>query len=220
MHDSVKKAADANDIKSLKYIFVDALDVDPTFEYYQEDYDYVKTKGLFEPHRELSGLNDNTSTWNMDYWKKIKLDLPKNFSEKRLMHMREVAKVVYAEKIRRFQSAVAEKSQPISAPPPMTTPMSAPSPASVQAANLSTIPSVSEIGEKQAAENRRFEERKRQFAEEENKRRAQRASARQAAPFPMGGNTPKKASGDVPTRWIVGAGVGIAVLITILLLRK
>lgn len=219
MHDSVKKAADANDVKSLKYIFVDALDVDPTFEYYQEDYDYVKEKGLFEPHQELSGLNGNTSTWNMDYWKKLKLDLPKNFSEKRLMHMREVAKVVYAEKISRLKSAATEKSQPILAPSPMTTPMSASSTESVQNAS-SPVSSVPTIGEKQAAANRKFEERKRQFAEEENKRRAQRASARQAAPYPMGGNAPKKASGDVPTRWIVGAGVGIAVLITILLLRK
>ena len=50
MHTEVKKCVADNDIKGLRYIFADALDVDPTFEKYKEDYAYCKTiNGFFEP---------------------------------------------------------------------------------------------------------------------------------------------------------------------------
>lgn len=96
----IRKCVDANDIKGLRYIFVDCLDVDPTFEKYRSDYEYcANMDGLFEPYRELTPLSLDKAAWDMNYWEQLKLDLMKNFSQKRFEHMREVAKVVYAEKI-------------------------------------------------------------------------------------------------------------------------
>ena len=45
----------------------------------------------------------SSENWNEKYWVQIKMDLMKNFSEKRFSHMREVAKVIYAEKIKRLE---------------------------------------------------------------------------------------------------------------------
>lgn len=102
MHAEVKKYAENRDIKGLRYIFVDSLDVDPTFEKYREDYEYCrKVPGLFEPHRELTPLKSNQSQWNLSYWEKLKMDLMENFSEKRFAHMIQAAKVVYADKVAR-----------------------------------------------------------------------------------------------------------------------
>ena len=96
----IRKCVDANDIKGLRYIFVDCLDVDPTFEKYRSDYEYcANMDGLVEPYRELTPLSLDKAAWDMNYWEQLKLDLMKNFSQKRFEHMREVAKVVYAEKI-------------------------------------------------------------------------------------------------------------------------
>lgn len=100
MHEDVKRYADSNDIKGLRYIFVDCLDVDPTFEEYAEDFEYCKNKaGLFEPHRELAPMTENQRLWNDRYWVQLKTDLLKNFSRERFGHMRQVAQVVYADKI-------------------------------------------------------------------------------------------------------------------------
>ena len=99
----VKKCADSHDIKGLRYIFVDCLDVDPTFEKYKSDYEYCKPiDGLIEPHQDLNGLIFEQNKWNRDYWEQLKLDLMKNFSEKRFEHMIIVAKVVYSDKIDRL----------------------------------------------------------------------------------------------------------------------
>ena len=96
----IKKCVDSHDIKGLRYIFVDSLDVDPTFEKYSEDFSYCKTlSGFFEDHQELTGLVSDSSRWDMEYWNQLKMDLMKNFSEKRFEHMLCVAKVVYADKI-------------------------------------------------------------------------------------------------------------------------
>lgn len=104
MNTEIKKCADENDIKGLRYIFVDCLDVDPTFESYKEDYEYCKNlKGLFVEYEEITPLKNNSSGWNEDYWVKLKVDLLKNFSEKRFFHMIKVAKVVKADKVRRLQ---------------------------------------------------------------------------------------------------------------------
>lgn len=104
MNIEIKKCADQNDVKGLRYIFVDCLDVDPTFESYKEDYEYCKRiKGFFVDFEDITPLRTNSSDWNEDYWVKLKVDLLKNFSEKRFLHMIEVAKVVKADKIRRLQ---------------------------------------------------------------------------------------------------------------------
>ena len=95
-----------------RYIFIDALDVDPTFEKYRDGYEYCKKiDGLFEVHQELSGLNQNEAGWNIEYWDQLKIDMRKNFSEKRYVHMMQVAKVVYAEKIKRL---VKERGEALS----------------------------------------------------------------------------------------------------------
>lgn len=99
----IKKCADKHDIKGLRYIFIDALDVDPTFEKYRDGYEYCrKIDGLFEVHQELRGLNPNEAEWDDGYWARLKVDMMENFSEKRYAHMIQVAKVVYAEKIKRL----------------------------------------------------------------------------------------------------------------------
>lgn len=101
----VRKCAETNDIKGLRYIFVDCLDVDPTFEKYKEDYNYCKNiPGLFDVHADLSGMTSDSKKWNASYWDQLKLDLMKNFSKERFEHMIRVAKVVYAGKIERLLS--------------------------------------------------------------------------------------------------------------------
>lgn len=101
----IRKCAEANDIKGLRYIFVDCLDVDPTFEKYEEDYNYCKNiPGLFDAHANLSGMISDSKRWNSSYWDQLKLDLMKNFSKERFEHMIHVAKIVYADKIARLTS--------------------------------------------------------------------------------------------------------------------
>lgn len=103
MNTEVKKCADSNDIKGLHYIFVDCLDVDPTFEKYKDDYEYCKKiTGFLENHVELTPFLSRGS-WNKSYWDQLKIDLLKNFSERRFSHMREVAQVIYSDKIVRLK---------------------------------------------------------------------------------------------------------------------
>ena len=99
----VKKCADSNDIKGLHYIFVDCLDVDPTFERYATDYEYCKSiVGFLEPYTNITPIRSKDG-WNKQYWEQLKLDLMKNFSDVRFNHMRDVARVIYAEKIERLK---------------------------------------------------------------------------------------------------------------------
>ncbi len=103
MHQDVKECADKGDIKGLRYIFADCLDVDPTFEKYEQDYEYCKNiPGLFEPHKELEPLKQDENSWNEAYWIKLKTDFMKNFSLVRFQHMRQAAQVVYKDKIIRI----------------------------------------------------------------------------------------------------------------------
>lgn len=107
MHNNVKLAVDNGDTLSLKYIFCDCLDGDPTFEKYQEDYDYcVRNNALFEAHRELHPMV--TSHVDEEYWVQLKNDFMENPSKERLAHMREVAKILYRDRIARIQ---AEREQ-------------------------------------------------------------------------------------------------------------
>lgn len=99
----VKKCAENHDIRGLRYIFLDCLDVDPTFEKYREDYEYCKSvSGMFERHQELSGISQDRRDWTKKYWEQLKLDLMKNFSQLRFEHMIDVARVVYADKVARL----------------------------------------------------------------------------------------------------------------------
>ena len=100
MSSIVKKCADSGDIRGLHYIFVDCLDVDPTFEKYKSDYDYCKNiSGFLEPYQELTPFTYDKNNWNTEYWQRLKTDLTKNFSDERFQHMIQVASVIYADKI-------------------------------------------------------------------------------------------------------------------------
>lgn len=112
----IKKFAESRDLKSLKYIFVDSLDVDPTFETYKDEYNYCKSiPGLLEQHIELTPFTGDESSWNEAYWTKLKMDLLKNFSDRRMTHMREVANVYLDEKAQRIRAerirSAAERHQ-------------------------------------------------------------------------------------------------------------
>lgn len=103
MSSIVKKCADSGDIRRLHYIFVDCLDVDPTFEKYKSEYDYCKNvNGFLEPYQELTPFTYDKNNWNMEYWQRLKTDLTKNFSDERFQHMIQVASVIYADKIARL----------------------------------------------------------------------------------------------------------------------
>ena len=103
MNTEIKKYADCSDIKSLKYIFVDALDVDPTFVRYEEEYNYCKSiPGLLETHVDITPFRTNKIDWTEEYWISLKMDLIKNFSDRRMSHMREVAKIFLADKVQRI----------------------------------------------------------------------------------------------------------------------
>ena len=100
----INRCIENNDMIGLRYIFLDCLDVDPTFEKYKEGYDKVKTiDGFFENYVELHPLVDEKEKWNEDYWIQLKNDLRENFSEKRFMHMRKVAKVYFSDKISKLE---------------------------------------------------------------------------------------------------------------------
>ena len=106
MHNNVKLAVDNGDTLSLKYTFCDCLDGDPTFEKYQEDYDYcVRNNALFEAHRELHPMV--TSHVDEEYWVQLKNDFMENPSKERLAHMREVAKILYSDRIQRIRAEKA-----------------------------------------------------------------------------------------------------------------
>ena len=110
MHKQVKEFLAKGDIRGLRYVFLDSLDVDPTFEDYQEDYDNCKKVSVFfEKHHELTTFADRAQ-WNNDYWQRLKRDLEKNFSRERFEHMKAVAMVVYADKAARLLNERKKKA--------------------------------------------------------------------------------------------------------------
>lgn len=101
---AVKKYADEGNVRRLRYIFRDSLDVDPTFEAYYESYRYCdKVSNLFDEHKELHPMMDNQELWNMQYWQQLSIDLMNNYSRERFEHMIRVAPIVYAEKVKCLQ---------------------------------------------------------------------------------------------------------------------
>ena len=119
VYEIIKGHADRGDRESLKYVFVDALDVDPTFARYEDGYNYCKSiPGLLENHIELTPFIYDSIQWNESYWTKLKRDLEKNFSDRRMSHMRDVAQIFLAEKIQRIQAerTVTKPSNPVATP--------------------------------------------------------------------------------------------------------
>lgn len=200
MDSKIKKIADSGDINSLRFIFIDSFDADPTFEKYKEDFEYCKNiPGLFVPHKELTPFTSDQSKWDEDYWFKIKMDMEENYSIERFNHMKEVAKVFYADKIKRLiaeRAAKAEvKTQPAANPVmPESKPL-APNPTAAEAK-----PPVSRT-EPVSSNARRYERVVKTYSEPSNTQTNQsyqrQANAPQTQRTPSNGNSPKKALGIV-----------------------
>ena len=199
----VRKCAEANDIKGLRYIFVDCLDVDPTFEKYEEDYNYCKNiPGLFDAHANLSGIISDSSRWNTSYWEQLKLDLMKNFSQERFEHMIQVAKVVYAGKIERL---ISERQ----------------SVKDVQAdiAKTNTLPtqkiSDAELQERRLAESRHaLEEENRRIEAKQATQRARIEAAKREAV-----NKRNVQTGNTVPKKVLGMVLGIIVVVVFIIIK-
>lgn len=222
MDQRIKQYADSGDLKSLKYIFVDSLDVDPTFEQYVEDYNYCKSiPGLLEQHIELMPFINDSARWTEEYWVKLKMDLVKNFSDQRMRHMREVAKVYLADKVQRIQKerhAASTYSSTTSEHPE----------APVQP--ISSTPKIRPAFISEEEQKRNIEEAKRQI-EVENKRIAEEQKAkdreRKARAAALEKERPLSASQQqtdgVPSKKAVGiaiAVVAVAAIVALVLLLK
>lgn len=205
----VKKCAEAHDIKGLRYIFVDCLDVDPTFEKYREDYEYCRKSvpELFVDHQELSGIVTDESKWTMDYWDRIKLDLMKNFSMIRFEHMIKVARVIYADKVARLTKERGIVSRDVV--------KTSPQKIVPETGHIETV-SVKE------AEDRRATEKKHE-SEEENKQKnaekktAQEADGANAKPqeFANGHNAHER---DGKSKKATGVAVAVIAIVAIVLI--
>lgn len=233
MNQEMKQMADSGDLKSLKYIFVDALDVDPTFLRYEEEYNYCKSKGLLEPHQELTPFIQDPSRWNDAYWARLKQDLLKNFSDRRMSHMREVAKVYLAEKIQRVNSerasSAAHRQAEASAPAEAVRPVqkvpqksSSPSRAEQERASLQEAKEKLERENRateasRAAERARVEAQKARMSAEQQRwepHTRQTQASSQSRPSQTSGAPSKKAL------WIVLAAVAALIILLVLILRN
>lgn len=222
MNTEIKKFADSGDIKSLKYIFVDSLDVDPTFVRYEEEYNYCKSiPGLLEPHVELTPFSENKANWTEEYWTSLKMDLIKNFSDKRMSHMRDVAQVFLADKVQRIlaeraanntiQQCIAPKAEPVQTekvvnitPKPDVTPKE---------------PSIS----KAELQARQLEEERRKL-EAENKAHQEREARERAARMEQQRRMqtqPQSQTGDGFSKKAIGIAVAaVTVAVVLILLLK
>ncbi len=223
MNTEIKKYADSGDIKSLKYIFVDSLDVDPTFVRYEEEYNYCKSvPGLLESHIELTPFRSNKGDWNEEYWTSLKMDLVKNFSDQRMSHMREVAKVFLADKVQRI---LAERAATVQNTPVVKVEATPATANKIEYVAPKAAEPTRQASSKAAEQARQLEEEKRRL-EAENKaqaaireREARERAARieqqrreqEQAEAQAGGGLPKKAIG------IAVAAVTVAVVLFLLL---
>lgn len=181
MDKKIKQYADAGDLTTLRYVFVDSLDVDPTFEQYEEAYNYCKSiPGFMEQHIELTPFINDASQWTETYWGKLKMDLEKNFSDQRMSHMRKVAKVFLADKVQRILKERQAASKPAAAPAQSVPRASAQTASSIRKVQ-STLPTEAEQEKALQEEKRRLEMEYKRAEEQEAKQRATVAAAREAA---------------------------------------
>lgn len=167
VYEIIKGHADRGDREALKYVFVDALDVDPTFARYEDGYNYCKSiPGLLENHIELTPFIYDSTQWNEVYWTRLRRDLEKNFSDRRMSHMKDVAQVFLAEKIHRIQAerAVTQPGNPVVNP---VQPSSSPT---KRVEPQAPIPSLSKAEEEQI----KLEQARKRLAEEEAEKEKQR----------------------------------------------
>lgn len=218
----VKKCADNGDIRGLRYIFLSCLDVDPTFKEYERAYeDYQNTLGLFVAHTDenLMKLKENNvdGSWNLEYWNQLKKDLLENFSQKRFEHMREVAKVVYKDKICRIE----EKRHQLDKPHVTTMKEKKQNEGSIGAALKPNVYSEAQrlINERLERESR-DKERKQKEIEEQNARieeRQQKEAERRERMQPY--NNEIQGSGSVERKKVMGVVlVIVAVMIIVFMI--
>ena len=203
MNEQIKKYADSGDVKSLKYIFVDALDVDPTFVGFEEEYNYCKSvPGLLEPYVELTPFKVNQDDWDEDYWTSLKIDLVKNFSDRRMSHMREVAKVFLADKV---QQILAERASSVS----------------VKKNSEQVTGSIRRQAHvsKAAEQARELEEAKRKL-EAENRAQAEREAKEKGARIAQLDKEKEKAGGGSSKKVVGVAVAAVAVAVVLILLLK
>ena len=211
MNEQIKKYADSGDVKSLNYIVVDALDVDPTFVGFEEEYNYCKSvPGLLEPYVELTPFKVNQDDWDEDYWTSLKIDLVKNFSDRRMSHMREVAKVFLADKVQqilaeRASNASVKKTSEIKNSFPSSTAETKTSSVSSKATEPIRRATVS----KAAEQARKLEEEKRKL-EVENKVRAEREAKEKAARIAQQGGEQEQATAQSGGVFPKAMGIAVA----------
>ena len=174
----IKEYAGSGNVVGLHYIFRDALDADPTFEYYLDSYRYCEEKvpNFFDAHRELTPFSQEPRQWDNAYWVQMKMDLMENFSKERYEHLRKVARGYYAEKIQRIREEERQKNvaqKPIKPPTPKTT---APT---QKEADREFEQRVNQIREEAAKKNREAEEHMKAQQEEikqaiENSKKSQK----------------------------------------------
>lgn len=217
MDTQIKNYADSKDLKSLKYIFVDALDVDPTFVRYEQEYNYCKSiPGLLEPYIELTPFCQDKSRWDEAYWTSLKMDLVKNFSDRRMMHMKEVAQVFLAEKVNRIMKERSADSKQSTSSMPLVMPEN-------KTESVVTATSKTASISRAEQERRELEEAKRKL-EEENRRTeaARRAEAKRLEQQRMIHKTSvKNQSMDNSSKKVIGiAVVALAVIVWLILVLK
>lgn len=212
MNANVKQAADRGDRDRIKFVFLDSLDVDPTFEDYIEEFEYCKSKGLFDAHQDMTELR--LSNLDESYWFALKKDFKKNPSVERLNHMRKVAKVLFADKVRRLEQERAgvktgeketHSSEAVKAP-------------------ISTVREVfGKKGEKAQEEKEKLEKEKAKYKPENLK--AEKISAQTSS---FKGNPPShqrpqnrpKAEGMNPSLIVAAGAAIVAVVAAILFLKR
>ncbi|MEG1618174.1 MAG: hypothetical protein RR310_05215 [Eubacterium sp.] len=225
MDAEIKKIADSRDLKSLKYIFVDSLDVDPTFMCYEEEYNYCKSiPGLLETYQELTPFTENKTSWNEAYWTNLKMDLIKNFSDKRMTHMREVAKVFLAEKIQRILTERSitviegDKIEPINVTPKPNTSSTVTSNTVKSDVSLQAKPHLSKAEEQELELQKEKEHFDREYKDEEERIQAKKEKDRRANSNEPNGTDLKKAQGVAVVA--VTVIVVVAIVVAIILLQK
>lgn len=220
----VKKCAESRDIKGLRYIFLDSLDVDPTFEKYKEDYELCRNMdGLFEKHQDLSGLIEDKSKWTQGYWEQLKTDLMKNFSEKRFDHMFQVAQVVYAEKIARLVRE-REKKQEVqrTGDPSVNSTMSGQRTFANREPMRMVVEDAGEVSNPELEQQRRIEAKQRAIEEEnrkiEAKQRAQRERCEAVNRADDRKNTLQARDREAKKTWGIALTLIIAVALVVLII--
>lgn len=213
MLEEVKKCIDRDDIQGLRYIFADALDVDPTFERYREDYNYCKgINNFFEANVEKTPLRQESSRWDRQYYEQLKIELMKNFSEVRFEHMIKVAKVVYADKAARLLSERQKREQQNINKPDIK-------PSTLEK-NINMSQSAlhnEELQEKKLAEMRKQLEHENQEAERKIKEQKALVEAKKRQNINVN-KTNSNNTADNSLKKVVGAVLAVIVLVVIILL--